>query len=658
MSDIPQRSTITLEDISNLSEDIDLEAKLATGQDGHGDLPNSFFETYSAMANTNGGVVLFGVREKPAGHFHLHGLRDPGRILKKLWDELNNRDKVSANILTHSMVQILEVDGREILRIDIPRATRPQRPIYLGRDPLRGTYRRLHEGDYRADAETVKRMLAEQVEDARDARVLVGFDQNDLESSSLNAYRNMFSSVRPDHPWNTLDALEFLRMIGAWGRNRESGEEGPTLGGLLMFGKLPFILDQVPNYILDYQERADHDAGSRWIDRVTTDGSWPGNLFEFYRIVIRKLTNELKVPFRLNKDRRADDTPVHEALREALVNTLIHADYTGRASVLVIKRPGMFGFRNPGTSRIPLEAAIRGGETDCRNRRLQKMFQLAGLGEQAGSGIPKIYEHWRGQQWFPPRLYEKLEPDQTVLEMPMHSFIPSEVDSRLERLFGDRFRRLPAMECLALALAAGEELLTHARLKSVVAAHPGDVSKALARLVREGFLVSAGTGRGMVYSLPGSSALKQPTLLERFLGSALPDSGHSADSSVHNGGNSGHSADSSVHNGGSGQKDTRPEPEPRSDPQLFLELRERSRPVRSRRRAPRHEMEQAILDVCREHFLLLRDLADVLNRSAETLRVHYLNRMVKEGLLEMRFPASPNHPRQQYRANKSTGSRT
>ncbi|MGL5661450.1 MAG: hypothetical protein ACRC2U_07920 [Aeromonas sp.] len=64
---------------------------------------------------------------------------------------------------------------------------------------------------------------------------------------------------------------------------------------------------------------------------------------------------------------RKSDTPVHIALREALVNCLVHADYSERASVLVVKRPDMFGFRNPGLMRIPLDDVISGGNTDCRN---------------------------------------------------------------------------------------------------------------------------------------------------------------------------------------------------------------------------------------------------------------------------------------------------
>lgn len=161
-----------------------------------------------------------------------------------------------------------------------------------------------------------------------------------------------------------------------------------TLAGLLMFGRLNAIYEAVPNYILDYQERDAPKAERRWIDRVTTDGSWSGNLFDFYTKVFSKLTSDLKVPFRNESGVRKQLTPVHEALQEALVNTLIHADYGGRVGVLVVKRPDMFGFRNPGLMRVPIETAKRGGVSDCPNRFLQKMFQLAGAGDQAGSGVP------------------------------------------------------------------------------------------------------------------------------------------------------------------------------------------------------------------------------------------------------------------------------
>jgi ATP-dependent DNA helicase RecG len=100
-------------------------------------------------------------------------------------------------------------------------------------------------------------------------------------------------------------------------------------------------------------------------------------------------------PTALSKDNiRQDDTPVHKALREAMVNALVHADYSDRASVLVIKQPTGFIFRNPGVLRVPAAVALQGGATDCRNRILQRMFLMIGLGERAGSGMAKIQRGW------------------------------------------------------------------------------------------------------------------------------------------------------------------------------------------------------------------------------------------------------------------------
>ena len=126
-----------------------------------------------------------------------------------------------------------------------------------------------------------------------------------------------------------------------------------------MFGQWTSIAEGVPLYFVDYQEQGDvPDTETRWLDRVIPDGTWSGNLFDFYRKTIRKLSADLKVPFVLKGDTRIDDTPLHQVLREALVNTLVHADYSDRASVRIIKRPSGFEFRNPGLLRVPVAQAL------------------------------------------------------------------------------------------------------------------------------------------------------------------------------------------------------------------------------------------------------------------------------------------------------------
>src|SRR5690606_26701596 len=143
-----------------------------------------------------------------------------------LWDNLNNRKQVSCNLLQGRDITELRVDGKSVLRVRVPRADRHQKPVHVGSNLFGGTYLRRHEGDYRADEETVRRMLAERVEDVRDERVLQGYDFRDLDMDTVAAYRNRFAAVRPAHVWTELPLNEFLARIGAVGRNREAGYEG------------------------------------------------------------------------------------------------------------------------------------------------------------------------------------------------------------------------------------------------------------------------------------------------------------------------------------------------------------------------------------------------------------------------------------------------
>jgi predicted HTH transcriptional regulator len=400
--------------LKQFRETVALECKLAGGRDGQGALPEDFWPTYSAFANTHGGVVVLGVREK-RGQFSVEGIANVAKVRKELFNNLNNRQKISANLLTDHHVREVEMENRKVLVIEIPRATRRQRPVHLTTNPLSGhTYRRLNDGDCSLPDEDVRRMLAEQVEESRDVQILPGFGLAEIDLESLHAYRNMLASHRLNHPWGTLDDIAFLRAIGAWKRDRHQQADGLTLAGILMFGQWAAIQETASYYFVDYQERPKDHSETRWLDRVVPDGTWSGNLFDFYRRVAKRLVADLKVPFVLKGDIRQDETLRHQALREALVNALVHADYHDRASVQIIKGPSGFIFRNPGLMRVPAEQALQGGESDCRNRTLHQMFLLIGLGERTGSGLPKIRQGWPGEI----RLADSMDPyNQTRLEL-------------------------------------------------------------------------------------------------------------------------------------------------------------------------------------------------------------------------------------------------
>ena len=637
----------SIDDLSTLAESVDVECKAALGRDGKGELPEDFWKSYSAMANGEGGVIWLGIQEKPRGTFRVAGLIDSERVRKALWDNLHNRKQISANLLSEQHVQPLVIEGKTVLRVEVPRAARHDKPVHLGSNPFGGTYLRRHEGDYVADDETVRRMQAERIEESRDERVLKGFDSSDLDMDSVAAYRNRFAAVKPGHVWADLSTPDFLERIGAIGKDREEDRVGLRLAGLLMFGRAEVITDELPYYMVDYQERPEARTERRWIDRLVPDGSWSGNVYNFFRRVYQKLIADLKVPFQLHDGQRIEDTPVHEALREALVNTLIHADFSGRVSVLVVKRPDMFGFRNPGLMRIPIAQAIASGTSDCRNRRLQKMFQLVGYGDQAGPGMPTIYNNWAGQDWRRPVLSELAEPAQTLMELRMTSLLPPEAVAELLAHLGEKFDGLAQLERLALVTAATEGTLNHSRLREISTDHRADITKMLSRLVRDGYLLSLGVGRGMVYYLPWRGK-PEGSLFDNLENKAF--AAHSSRlppelitlppelSTQH------------------------PEPvqqRPTDEPVIIVALgqldasesaalNQIAEPVRSRARATPELVQNTVLALCDGRYLGLRVLAELLGRSDEKdFRTRILKPLLAQGVLMAAYP-KPNDPRQAY----------
>ncbi len=90
------------------------------------------------------------------------------------------------------------------------------------------------------------------------------------------------------------------------------------------------------------------------------DADWSGNVYDFYRKAQDMLTDGLPVPFELGSDmHRLSDTPQHKAICEGLVNALVHADYYGRAGIVLVRHPDRIEISNPGTLRLPVSVIER-----------------------------------------------------------------------------------------------------------------------------------------------------------------------------------------------------------------------------------------------------------------------------------------------------------
>ena len=570
-----------------------------------GGFPKSFWETYSAFANTHGGTIVLGVKEKD-GLFSLNSLTDDDldKLQKDFWSGVHNKNTINACLLKNDDVEVGEIEGHKVILFHVPQAQRDQRPIHCTQDAFNGTFRRNYEGDYLCGNAEVRRMFADaDITRPADGRILKNYSWDDIDIPSFEQYRRLFATAKPSHPWHTLSNDELMRKLGGYRKDRETGEEGFTLAGILMFGKYDSIKDQTcaPNFFPDYKEIPADTTSTRWIDRVYPDGSWEANLFQFYRRVLPKLQQVIPTPFRLEGNQRKDETPAHESLREAFANLCVHADYSEESSLLVYRYPHRIVFSNPGVMLISKQQYYQGGESVCRNTSLQQMFMMIGSAEKAGSGVDKILKGWETLNWKRPYPIEKAQPNKVELVMPLESLLDESVLLELNKLFGIRLEQLDSNEKIAVSMALTERIINNERLRDTLSLHPADITHMLQHLCKEDFLASSGHGRGTVYKLkvatPKGSKVATPK------GSKVATSGEKVATSK-------------------GKVAT-----PNS------------------KRMSKDDMRKMIIDYCSE-WRTVSEIADYVCRNKQYIRNKILP--VMHDVLQMLFPKE-NHPGQKYK---------
>jgi len=145
-----------LERLQQYKETNRIEAKQAVGG-----LPRSIWETYSAFANSDGGVILLGVAERKKDKtLYPVELPDPWRLVAQFWELINDPRIVSKNILGKSDVTVECVEGKEIVVICVPKADKQDKPIYIGGNADMAYYRR-GESDIRIPKARIEKMRKE-----------------------------------------------------------------------------------------------------------------------------------------------------------------------------------------------------------------------------------------------------------------------------------------------------------------------------------------------------------------------------------------------------------------------------------------------------------------------------------------------------------------
>jgi len=344
--------------------------------------PDGALRSIVAFANTAGGTLLIGVEDKSR---HVRGVKDPLATEERL------ANLVSDNIMPRLAPELEILSWRRTHVLAVQVFPSPSRPHYLRAAGLdNSAYVRVGSTNRRADSE----MIAELRRFARGE----SFDEQplaELDSEALD-FRVASELFAPIRRLKTHD-METLKLIA-----RHQGRKVPTVGGMLLFGK------ERERYFPDAWIQAGRFQGrdrSQIVDTVEIRAHLPPAVEQAIEFIRKHDTRVAEIgPVR--RTERWGLPPL--AVREAVINAVVHADYAQRGAPI---RISIFDDRleveNPGLLPFGLTIDdLHHGILKLRNRVLGRVFHLLRLIEQWGSGIERMTSACRDAGLEPPRLEE------------------------------------------------------------------------------------------------------------------------------------------------------------------------------------------------------------------------------------------------------------
>ena len=462
------------------------------------DVPRSAYETVSAFANTEGGWLVFGVRDRGGG-FEIVGVLEMDKVQNDFLSVLRSDQKLSRVIAVKE--HLIEEDGKMLLVFHVPEARRQDKPVYLGGD-IRKSFIRRGAGDERCTPAEIERLLRDAADERYDAATVDLDPGRCFDDESMRWYRTRFYDRNPDHD-ESLPPLEFLHH---WGLIVEAGGRLlPTRAAILLFGADPAFRQVLPRPVVDCQWRrgdwSEEVQEERWADRLVIEA----NLVKTWRALVERYLQRAEKPFSVDPEtlQRVDRPPDYVAFREAAINLLVHQDYADHT-----RKPSIRFFDdrtllwNPGDAFASAEELLDPGEKEVRNPRIVSAFRRIGLSEQAGTGIRAIFDRWRGLGRVPP----VVENDRTRKAFQL-TLLKEELLSEEQRLFQASLGvRLDEAEARTFAFACREGRLRPRDVRAITGLPGAGVQAVLERLVAQA-LISRLEGAGApVFAVAGHLA--------------------------------------------------------------------------------------------------------------------------------------------------------
>ncbi|MFI6287349.1 ATP-binding protein [Streptomyces sp. NPDC051018] len=486
-----------------------------------GGLPASMWETISAFANAQGGLIVLGVDEK--SDFSVVGVHEPAKIEANLAAVCSEMEPpVRAEIRT------FETDGKHVITCHIPSIPKDQRPCHkknLG--PWGGSRVRVSDGDRKLTDYEVSLLLANRNEQKQDLKPVTEASLENLDSELIRAFLRRVRETKSPI-FSRISDAEALRMLNVLVNNDD--ELVPSLAGLLVFGIYPQQFE--PQLDITFVAYPTPEAGvlgpsgERFTENRSIDGSIPEMVSECIRILKRNMRRRSIVTGLFRTDEW--EYP-EEVLREALVNALVHRDYSEFArgmQVQVEMYPDRLVIRNPGGLYGPVEVSSLGTETisSSRNKALLKILEDTPYSdnrmvcENRGSGIARMRIALVDAGMEPPRFTDDIS--SFTAEFPNHALVDEEALNWLSSLSSDPLSR-PQMT--ALVMMRNGEVMTNSSYRAATGVQDSRAaSRDLKDLVDRDIVEQVGTRGSTIYTLAGQVQDQAEDLLAEYVDVPIP----------------------------------------------------------------------------------------------------------------------------------------
>lgn len=617
--------------------EIDIEAKRVKDKVG-----DSVMQTICAFSNSGTGYLILGVSEKDESHdyFWISGVTNAEDIFSNIQNNCRSQFTTSIDIDGG----IATIEGKTVLVIEVRELDKSAKPcgFISGGNKKNysktGVWLRGINGDYEATANELQPLFMAKLGHDYEQTILPSATMDDIDPKHIERYRKLREKIKPNATELEYNDTELLLALDV--ATEKEGIIYPNVAGILLFGSDKALRRLMPSARVDYIR----NAGTVWVEDVDKRFQYTNDLREAIITMIPKLEatviDDLPKHFNLppNSLTRAD-TPIlpQAVVREAIVNMLMHRDYAVNRPSQINRFSDRIEFSNAGYSLKPIEKILEGQKgSELRNPIIAQVLYDLTFAETKGSGITIMNRGLKNAGLSPVifksnRAYNDCE---TVLRL-------QQLIAEEEMLWLKHFDSLTDKEAEVLILAKKMGQITNKDIRENIGLDTLQASSILRKFCKNDYLVQHGKSNSSYYTL---SSFYFENLEEDVSTNNSPRYSDNDQSTSIN------ESSTSINEPSTGINDViiiKEVGDLSND--MLLNLQSIVASARAKGRFTPEQSKSIVLQICQKQFMSSSILKHFLNREIDTIRRKYLSPLLKEGLLELAYPKTLQHPSQAYR---------